>query len=103
VTRPLGTVASSPIGTSIKVAPHGAAMRGIWSGMELCFVSPSGHHRPGYATVERVDDHTGEVHFTSMLNCSIPAIAEGDEIYEYEQPCTRCRCKRCTAARVYGP
>ena len=70
-------------------------MRSLWSGMDVRFVSPSGVERVGYATIERVDDYTGEVHFAAMLNCSVCAVAEGDEIYEYEQPCTRCRCKRC--------
>jgi hypothetical protein len=91
----LGTVASSPVGASIKVAPNGVAIRSLWSGMELRFVSPAGHPRVGTATVERVDQTSGEVHFTSRLNCIVPAIAEGDEIHEYEIPCTRCRCKRC--------
>lgn len=63
--------------------------------MDLCFTSPGGTARVGYATVQGVDYATGELHFEMPLNCSVVTIASGDEIREYETPCTRCRCKRC--------
>lgn len=66
--------------------------------MEVCFSAPPGYRRVGTATVEFVDYVNGDLHFASSLNCSVVAVIEGDEIHEYEVPCTRCRCKRCAAA-----
>lgn len=99
--KPVGTVASSPVGTSIKVEPRAAIDR-LRPGMDLCFTAPTGLKRIGTATVERVDIEAGEVHFTSRLNCSIVSIAEGDTIHEYEIPCTRCQCRRCALAELFG-
>lgn len=93
----LGTVASSPAATAIMVDGVGR----IYAGMDICFVSPTGNARVGVVTVDHVNHETGIVHFASMLNASVPAVAEGDSIHEYEQPCTRCRCKRCTIAGMF--
>lgn len=95
----LGRVASAVTSTHIAIRPWPAGK--IRPGMDLVFASQPGTSvRAGLAKVDYVSEGFGEVTFHLPLNVAIPAIAEGDEVQEYKQPCTRCRCGDCELERA---
>lgn len=99
----LGKVASAVSSTHIAIRPWPAGK--IHPGMYLVFASPSGV-RAGFAYVHSVTEVDGGwVGFRYPVNVAVPAIAKGDEVQEYVQPCTRCCCVACEQerARWWGP
>jgi hypothetical protein len=89
----LGTVASSPVGTTIRVVPKAAIGR-FQPGMNIRFAGGT-CERHGYAPISFVRADDGELGFELPINTLVPMIVMGDDIYEYETPCTKCRCKSC--------
>jgi hypothetical protein len=55
--------------------------------------------RSGYAAIRTVDKVRGELTFDALLNVLIVAAVEGDQLFEYEPPCSRCECRRCQRER----
>lgn len=91
----LGTMNGRPEASTIRIDPPEATKR-IQPGQILEFAC-DGAKRAGHVAVVAVDTETGSLSFPCPLHVFVPAVAYGDDILEYEIPCTRCRCKACVA------
>lgn len=97
--KALGRVASYPACTAIEVHGDFAFKKGM-----LIAFGAAGSRRAGFARVEHVSDsHGTTLYFDDRLNILVPTVCEGDLIYEYEIPCSRCQCKRCSPPSSSNP
>jgi hypothetical protein len=100
-----GRIMSRTDACRVRVEPRAAVDR-LGPGTLVCLGYSLGSDyasvlRPGYAAIRQVDRGSGELTFDALLNTLVTAACEGDYVFEYEPPCTRCECRRCQRDRAW--
>lgn len=89
----LGRVESTPTKHHVYIRGSGRTLK---AGDIVQFGSKFGEMmRSGTARIAHVDPTDDIVAFDAALHCLVPAICEGDYVFAWETPCTRCKCKEC--------
>lgn len=93
--RPLARLASSPCSNWVEIVPRHAEIR-AGDIVQFSSAKDGSSMRVGNARV--VENIDGALRFDMYLNTVVPAVASDDYVYEYKEPCRRCRCEECEAA-----